>query len=72
MNCLNFLPCVKKKTKKIPAFVTIHIIKQGKIEDYDANDIGEDTDEKDAILKALRRISSITKLNDCEFFTFCQ
>ena len=40
------------------------------MEDYDANDIGEDTDEKDAILKALRRISSITKLNDSEFLHF--
>ena len=73
MNCLKFLPCVKKKkTKKIPAFVTIHVIKQGKREDYEVDDLGEDTDEEDAILKALKRINSITKLNDSEFFTFFQ
>ena len=73
MNCIKFLPCFKKKkTKKTPAFITIHVIKDEKWEDYEIEDLGEDTGEEDAILKKLKRINNLTKLNDTEYFTFCQ
>ena len=71
MKCIEFLPCIKKK-KKISTFITLHIIKDGKREDYEIEDFGEDTCEEDIILKKLKRINNLTKLNDTEYFTLCQ
>ena len=65
MKCMEFLPCFKKE-KKVPTFITIHIIKR---EDDDIE--GEDIDEEDDILKKMKTIKNVTKINDTEYFTIC-
>ena len=68
MKCMEFLPCFKKK-QKAPTFITIHIIKEGKREDDDIE--GEDIGVEDDILKKMKTIKNITKINDTEYFTVC-
>ena len=68
MKCMEFLPCFKKK-QKAPSFITIHIIKDMKREDDDIE--GEDIDEEDDILKKMKTIKNVTKINDTEYFTIC-
>ena len=62
---MEFLPCFKKE-QKVPTFITIHIIKR---EDDDIE--GEDIDEEDDILKKMKTIKNVTKINDTEYFTIC-
>ena len=68
MKCMEFLPCFKKK-QKAPTFITIRIIKDMKREDDDIE--GEDIDEEDDILKKMKTVKNITKINDTEYFTIC-
>ena len=69
MKCIECLPCFKKK-QKTPTFVTIHIKKDVKREDCEIE--GENTGEEDTILKKLKKIDNLTKLNDTEYFTLCK
>ena len=68
MKCMEFLPCFKKE-QKAPTNITIHIIKEMKREDDDIE--GEDIDEEDDILKKMKTIKNVTKINDTEYFTIC-
>ena len=68
MKCMEFLPCFKKK-QKAPTYITIHIIKEMKREDDDIE--GEDIGVEDDILKKMKTIKNITKINDTEYFTVC-
>ena len=65
--CMEFLPCFKKKQK---TSTFIHIIKDVKREDDEIE--GEDMGVEDAILKKMKTINNLTKLNDTEYFTVCQ
>ena len=56
---MEFLPCFKKK-QKTPTF--IHIIKDVKREDDEIE--GEDIGVEDAILKKMKTIDNLTKLNE--------
>ena len=64
MECL---PCFKKK-QKIPTFITIHIIKDANRDEIE----GETTGQEDTILKKMKTIDNLTKINDSEYFTLCK